>query len=604
MSNIYEIAVKIGIVGNAQAALALLATEVVGLDGKVSGLIGKFNQLGVSAKLALGGGVALAAGVGMATMLDNLAEKGNNWLRVLQRMQQAGVSGQNVLGAASAATSASAAFPNMSKVETINLANDFRMIFGSQEEANHWLPIGTQAASMLKWLAANGSFSGDSEALLKEVFSAAKSAEIAGIIDPSSAQGYIQKLIAAKVAFGNQVDISQILGAQRMAGPAYFNLDDTSRAMFAALTQEYGSAAGAGLRQSFQKIVSGATLSNYAVESFSDLGLINPGAAHWNSKIGKYDKVSPGGIVGRDLFATDPGAWVEKFLRPALDAYVTKMGITDPQQRQIEETGMIQRMFSGRNAAQYIGALFFQNSKFQKDARLYEEALAGMDPSKIKGTLDYQNQAVAAQFNNLLTDLGTSLTPLITSMKADLVPMLQALDKLAQDKPLMEAIGKVAVALSGALIVGGITALGAAIAAMATPVVLAAAGVTALIGVIWAFRDAVKSAFDYLASFLPTGGHLSYGTGTGSATAPALVNPFKGRNGTLPSIKDAGSYLDNLDAGNGMFPAPPARGSNTNVFVYLDGKEVANRVVQRVVTGSTFTTGSAAFDGASAYGAR
>src|SRR6516165_11549779 len=92
----YEIGIKIGMANGLSPILALLAKEVLGLNGKVEKLQATFKSLNKQS-LLLGGGLSIAAGTALAKSIMSVADASKDLLNQQDRLGRAGLSQVEVL---------------------------------------------------------------------------------------------------------------------------------------------------------------------------------------------------------------------------------------------------------------------------------------------------------------------------------------------------------------------------------------------------------------------------------------------------------------------------------------------------------------------------
>ncbi len=167
------------------------------------------------------------------------------------------------------------------------------------------------------------------------------------------------------------------------------------------LAQELGGSSAGKALSSFHTQMVGGKMSNKAVESLLDYGLIDPDKVIKTST-GNVKGVKPGGIVGGEYLQPgkeDPYLWVNNVLLPHLAA----KGVTDPAK--IQE--VIAAIASQTTSAQMMGIFATQQSRIVKDQALVHGA-KGKDAAT-----DFQandpmvvSKSIGSQLDNLLSNTG------------------------------------------------------------------------------------------------------------------------------------------------------------------------------------------------------
>lgn len=457
MADVYKVAVALSMTSNAPAFLSALSSKLLHVHSQVKDLEGGLTRLN-RIKLAVGGGLAIAGGSAALAAVGKMVDKGNELIKIQQNMAQAGVKAVEVQEAYAKAWELTGKYTNVGAAEALKVINEARMTFGSQEDATHHSEDFIKMISFLKAFQ-GGKHGGGAAEFEREAISAMKSGEIAGKITPAEMAEHVKQLTAMRVAYGDQLKISQYLTAQRAGGVALRNTSDTFRyGAFPALVQENGPGAGVMLMTAFNKIVAGTGNKLAAMDAMSKVGILDEKKVAHHPISGKVTKVEAGAILGDKLFAENPLEWTDKVLRPKLDA-ITK----DP----IEQAQWISKMFPDRNAAKAITEMLQQYTKLSKDAAMMLQARGSINEGKyLDKSWEGQKQAFHEQWENFVQALGA---PMVATATENLKKVNSALSGMAQwaARPEMaatvEAIGKGIAILGAALTAGGATALLAAL---------------------------------------------------------------------------------------------------------------------------------------------
>ena len=87
MTNVYRIGVQIAMASNGAQLLGVLSRHLTGVHGQVKGLEGGFNKL----KLAIGGALAIGAGVAIVGMFKGPLEEARKFEMAVGRFSRFGL---------------------------------------------------------------------------------------------------------------------------------------------------------------------------------------------------------------------------------------------------------------------------------------------------------------------------------------------------------------------------------------------------------------------------------------------------------------------------------------------------------------------------------
>lgn len=386
------------------------------------------RRLKMQGDFVAGAGVGYAARSLLSGPMGAVSKDGKDMYRLRQNMNFAGASSGEVKDAEKMAYTMSAKYRNMAAVDVMELINDARGIYGTQDAATHHVEPIARIGSFLK--AYTGADSSNTAEMLRELNAAMKTGEIAGKFTPAALEKHMEQIAAMKVVYGDQVKIQDYLTAQRTAGASFLASSDKWRyGYFPALVQEYGPGAGTMMATTAQKVLADTGNKKYAIEAQTQMGL-RDGNGQW---------------VNQKMFGENPLDWVAQELMPRLE----RKGILkrDAEGHVMDPAGLISslgKMFPDRNAAKEMAELIVQMSKLQKNAALMEKVRTDFQNYN-ENSMDYQQQAVGAQMTNLATIIGDSLVPAARGA----AEALQKIIGVAVDHP---ALGTAA---AGAIAAGG-----------------------------------------------------------------------------------------------------------------------------------------------------
>jgi hypothetical protein len=212
------------------------------------------------------------------------------------------------------------------------------------------------------------------------------------------------------------------------------------------LAQELGGSSAGKAMSSFYQAIVGGRIKEQSVKEMEKLGLINEDKVV-RTKTGSIKGLLPGGVVGADLAASDPYAWVNEKLLPALKSH----GITS--QEDIQAT--IATIFQQGTAAQMAGIFATQQARIEKDWNLVHGA-KGLEAADTFQSKDpYIAWAgMTEQFKNLLAIAGGPLAqPAADGLNA-IASGIVALEKAATDHPELAATSLLGGAAGGTVLSG------------------------------------------------------------------------------------------------------------------------------------------------------
>lgn len=545
MISAWKIGVEIAMTSNAAQVLGVLGRDLAGMGERAKALTGELN----AAKMAAYGALGVIGGGAILGGLTKLVEAGRELVHQQALFQvslkDSGLTAQQV--AAETATATAAAWRNAQNVlgttaaDNLKSIRELRMVFGDEREAIANLPSVSKAQVVLNSVRESGGSD--------QVFAMAKALEIKGTsMDPKHFEVLLNDMVAAAIASGGRVLGSDYLSAFKFGRTATQGWGDQFVAtILPTLIQEMKSAGGFGgatgpgnaLQSAFQAVV-GGTMSNKAATEFLRLHMLDPNKVIYTAT-GNVKGIKPGGVKGSAEFETNPYAWAQDVLVPALKA----AGITSPDAIREE----VAHLFVNRTAQQIMTMFVTQQQRFEKDAKLITQAgglnsydeLQKTDPTT-------QMNAFSAAWTNLVTALGAPLVEPAFHMLGSLTTVLNDMSRWAAANPeTVKIIGEVAAAIGVGLVVGGTVTLVGAIAALAGPVGAAAAGIAGLVTLFTALDN--LGTMRWLAKLVGAPVPLSpeerkqwdLSPAARNAAHPPAGFPVYPGSGALPPLSDGGT---------------------------------------------------------------
>lgn len=551
MSESWKVGIELALLGNLESALGALGGKFLGLHGNAKELN---KTLGATGNI-LKGFAAIGIGVGLVAGLKGIVDQGKELVRLQNNMKLAGADAATVADATAKSWAATANFTNVSVKNAMEFADKFRPIFGSQKDANSFIGLASGFDSFLQAFMGTEAGHGSAMGVMREVEAAVKSGEINNKITPALMEENLMRLASLKVAFGDTVSLTTYLAAQRQAGTSYRMMsDDMKFGVFPALVQEFGPGAGNQMMTAFQRIGAGTMWRGYALEEGLKDHLIDPHYVEFNKK-GKPVRLTSGlGVVGNELAISDQFKYVTDILGPHLMVAAKKQLLVDQKTHpdmtlDKELISMMSRFLPDRKAALAMTTLLFGEEKFRKDIIVGKDGYRGLkDAGGFQGynqnSLDYQEQSLPVQVNNLATALGS---PMVKDAARVLGVLTKAISGLAQTTAahpdLVRTVGGIAAGAAAVSTMFGIFKVGQGLLGMATLSPAVSANTAATIA-----NTAALTGSGALRGLDKTGGGFLSGL---------LLS-------VLPSLM--GSYLGG-EAGKAVFPRTPEQQKQFDDYV-------------------------------------
>jgi hypothetical protein len=467
--NVYEIFTKITMTNGVSSVLAVIAKEILGLEGGIAKLEKSFHSLNRTSSAVLGG-LGLAGGAGIVVLLKSAADHAKELSHQLSNIQKLGLTPAQV----SAATSAAFALPSqvhgMTSADTLKILSNINSIVGPEGARKMLEPLAKFGQAM-------GAQTNDYDAANENILKLVRSGDLLGkFVDATTHQVDLNKLtsfldLVTKVsaATHGMVGPSTWLALAQQGGPAMSGMTDEGLMSMAMVAQSMGGfRAGTALTSLYQQMV-GGKMTKPAAEQLVDLGLL------------KNDySVTPGGHIvwGKGALDTpftqaiqkDP-LQAEVIMRKAMEAH----GF-DTIEKQIPE---LFKML-GRQTTQRLVHDFLRNEPQMFGERGRLMGGAGVDEQlKIANSSDYERNLhnLSEAWKEMMAQIGLPLTKAAIPVMQEITKVFLEIAKFAQEhaggiKLLGEGLAAVAAVFIG---VGG-----AALLAAIGPVGWMALGIGAL----------------------------------------------------------------------------------------------------------------------------
>jgi len=319
MSDQFKILVEIAMKDGISSALHVIQRRLMSINDTIDLTTNKFSRM----QVAVVGGMAALGGLGMIAGFSKLAEAGGEILDQQQLMLSNGTSLADLTKEMTTATSM-VGIGGSNLADNLKMVADLRQLLGGSNLSEAM----TLAPVMLKAGIAAGLMTGqDSEksayniALIED--NLGYTLDSHGKMDPARAAQKANLIDAIISGTNGRVGTDDLYAFAKQARTAGRLLSDQGFIDMAPVIQAMGGyRAGTGL-QAFDRALVGGVMTTRGTSWLEKLGLLDPKNVH-RAESG-YARLDPNSIAGSSLMATDPQAWANQVLAPAL----AKAGATD-----------------------------------------------------------------------------------------------------------------------------------------------------------------------------------------------------------------------------------------------------------------------------------
>lgn len=344
----------------------------------------------------------MIGGIASGRAAHSIAQDTAEWVHQRAMLATAGMSPHEIVEATARAVNMRV--PTMSAAENLKAIAELRMVFGSTEEALRNVATTQRAAAMMRAVNPNMSAEGESYAL-------ARALELKGVsMDEKHFMRLADRMVQAINASRGKVsgeDYAQFTKYSR--GAAQYLSDDFYTRIVPSLIQEMRSTSAGRAMAAIRRQVVGGRMTHGATLEWARLGLMDPSHII-RTKTGAIKGVTPGGIIDSSLFISDPYAWIQGYLKPALKRH----GLT--KKAQVSEE--LAHLFSNTYAEQLAQILLTQSKRIEKDWRLTAAAPGIGALNRVRSTDLYTSaHDLGASVETLLGAFGSPLAgPAIANM--------------------------------------------------------------------------------------------------------------------------------------------------------------------------------------------
>lgn len=603
MSNVYRIGVNIAMTGNTSQFLGVLGRELLGIHGHVGAIEKGFSRW----KLALGGALAIGAGVGILGMFKGPLEEAVKFQTEVTKFKSFGMGDAMTSQAVKFARGAN--IVGSSARDMMRIVNEAQGAFresGESDPRRQFSATQMVAPQMAKLnLVQRSLFGMDEGALHGSNLAAYKFIEQrGGLADPAKFNAIMDNALKVYATSGGQVNFQQLRNFMSTAGVAGRGMSDQALyGMAEPLIAELGGQrAGTSLMTAYSRMNGLIKLPNQALGEYMRLGLWDRNAIELNSMGGlKRVKEGQNPLVGAGEFAANPFAYYESRVLPKYMALHY-----DQAQRDRENV-----LLFGRTGGAAFSLVDRQLPLMHRsvDAQAKALGLQG-NYAQVSETVAGKRIELEKKWMTLQLQIGEHVLPMAISGLTLLNTGLGKISAWAEKHPkAMDWIVKGAVIVGAALVGLGVAAVAIAAfsaAAAGGSIGLIVAGTVAVVSAIGAFialnwnalKGAVSAMWEFISRVGAMGAYIAqHGwmasmmpTGMRSATqADVDESRRNAKFGSVP-LKVGDRMLDMnpkvmtamAQAAQAAKAIPPPVAANSNAQgvgdVYLDGKKVGKVV--------------------------
>lgn len=317
MIDVFKIGVTIGMTNNVSQVIRIIQRDLFGLKKTVDMTSGGFNKM----KLAAAGAMGVIAGNAGLGVMEKLVKAGSAVNEQLAKMKAAGVSTGAVAANSAAALSAATSIRGTTWAGNLSTLMMLRSVLNNSEEARAALPAVARAQFAASVL---GIGQEDFNALVKGMDIRGSFIKN-GALDPAALAKSMNEAIATVAISGGLLTGRQLFQFTRMAGPAASTIGTENFLRdFVEIMQTVGRTGGRGALYMWKTLLGGGVTKAEAM-ALQRYGLVK-GAIPETA--GHY-ALRPGQMVGyNDLAKNGIINWTYNDLLPAL----AHKGITTPAQ--------------------------------------------------------------------------------------------------------------------------------------------------------------------------------------------------------------------------------------------------------------------------------
>jgi hypothetical protein len=463
MFEAYRVAVKISLINHVSAGLVGISRQLIGTGKDVDALHARLAKL---RNLTLIGGAMSAGGIFGIGMLGKALKPAEDYTHQLNIMNMAGLKQKELADAIGDAWKNTGTVITTTATENLRSLLDLRNVLGNMDEARMALPVVSRIQAVLA-SSSEGQISGNSKDL---AYSMAKALDIIGAAqNKQSFERQAELMSKVIIATQGRVTPEAFKSTFQYARQAKYRLSDEFKyEILPSLIQENAAGGGGGggsrgvgpMLAAFYRMTNQGYINKKALPELQSLGLVNARTALKTTTEG----TTVGAMTGEDLAASNPFAWVQTVLMPALRRKYGNMS----KDQLMAHVGEITR--GNQLAASLIGEFAYKPVNFQRDQANIRGTMSTADAYKAAATKDpaTAHRALSAAWENFQTSLTVNAVPVLVPALLKLSRGLNTLGDWARKHPNLSKDVVIGFgALAGVLAVGGPLLTGIAVTRLA-----------------------------------------------------------------------------------------------------------------------------------------
>jgi hypothetical protein len=577
--DMYKISIALAMSSNHNLILSALSSQLLHVHSNVNNLTTGFGRL----KMAIGGALAIGAGVGVLDVMIKLVDKTKEYSDELAKLETLGggmakavANGEIGRRAADISQRIPMRVDDLTKIPGAS-----NSILGYDDSMIVW-----EKLAQFQWVMQNQKdFKGDAGDDMAKFL---RAGELSGrLTDPTTHKAAIEELtrfldLSQKVmaATHGMVTPSTMLGMTQQAGFSMRGMTDEGFMNMSIMAQAMGGPrAGTAMLSLYNQVATGK-LTVPAAAGMQDLGLL--GGREWYDDHG-HAVIDPKAEarLGK-LLGKNPMDFVDEIYKN-----LEKQGITDPDEQKRRVAAAMSRQTSER----FVIEQMMNREQMAAERERMNQGAGAADAFGIYDakSITANEEAMYNAWHNLQVAVAGPQSENVIAVLKQITGVLNSMQSFATANPRTIGIIAEGVAAQGIALIG--IGAGALIAFAGIPglVIGVGAAVAALVAMNWAaitagfdtVRAAISGLIDYLASI-----------------PGKIAQFFTGGTPKTPSIDDQGlMHLNRFEPGNVQPKATPI-----SLSLNVDGRTLAQAMSEKLDDLLRYDTSAPAFNGAGRYG--
>lgn len=513
MFEAYKVGIRLSLVSNVATGLAMMSRQFASTGAQAKALQVHLDRIKA---MAMTGGVITGAGIFGLKLMGDALEPAKEYAHQLNVMNMAGLTHIEQVQAIGDAWKNTHTVITTTATENLKSILDLRNVLtedrhgkaaGTLDLALQMLPVVSRIQAVLA-ASTEGRVSGHAQDL---AFGMAKALDVVGAAsDPKTFETQANMMAKVITATQGRVTPDQFLSVFRYARQAKFALSNefAYEILPSLMLENAGSGGGGGgsrgvgpMLSAFYRLTNQGFVNKKSIPLLEQLGLIKSGSALSTSTTGTMVNA----LSGHELAATNPFAWVQTVLLPAIHrVYGANMS-----REKLQE--VINGVFRGNQLGANLALEFaLKPNNFLRDQGIIRGAMMPQDAFQAALSQDpgTAQKALDAQWENLKVSLMMGLVPVLIPLLTKLANVFMFIGDILRDHPLLAqslAIGFTALFAAMGLLIGPLLLMKATMGALS----LAMPGVVTSLGSLVSVLGLIGKA-----SALGAAALIGYGLGT------------------------------------------------------------------------------------------